>query len=215
MNTELKNKYYIEHLRKIHKVINSPYSILGAHHAHLNEFMQTWVNTLPAGSRILDGGCGLSTWVTDEIRKIYDLHSMDCQIESIEFCRAYYQDNRYFLGNLYELPFADNSFDGIVLREVIEHVKKPERAMKEIKRTLKNGGLLILTTPNYSSPLLFIVENVYNRFFSELKPYLSDVHPSKFKYPQLRHLLEKYFSIVEYGTIDLGLNIKAVAKITS
>lgn len=212
MNTELQNKYYIEHLRKIHKVINSPFSILGTHHAHLNEFLRTWVNNLSTGSKILDGGCGLSTWVTDEIRKKYDLHSMDCQIESIEFCRAYYQDDRYFLGNLYEIPFTNNSLDGIVLREVIEHIKKPELAMKEIKRTLKNGGLLILTTPNYSSPLLFIIENTYNRFFSEIKPHLSDVHPSKFKSPQLRKLLEKYFMIVEYGTIDLGLNIKAVAK---
>ena len=212
MKTELKNKYYIEHLRKIHKLIDSPYSILGAHHAHLNEFLRTWIKKLSAGSKILDGGCGLSTWVTDEIRKKYELHSMDCQIESIEFCRDYYKDERYFLGTLYEIPFNDNTLDGIVLREVIEHIKKPELAMKEINRTLKKDGLLILTTPNYSSPLLFIVENIYNRFFSEIKPHLSDVHPSKFKYPQLHKLLEKYLTIIKYGTIDLGLNITAVAK---
>lgn len=212
MLTELKSKYYIEQLKKTNKAINSPYSLLGRHHAHLNEFLQNWVNKLPSASTILDGGCGLSSWVTDDIRRKHNLFSMDCQIESVEFCRRYYEDNRYFFGNLYDLSFADKSLDAVVLREVVEHIRKPALALKEIKRALKKDGLLILTTPNYSSSLLLIIENTYNRFFSEIKPYLDDVHPSKFRFHELHKLLEKYFSIVEYGTIDLGLNIKAVAK---
>ena len=212
MLTELKSKYYVEQLKKTGKVINSPYSLLGIHHAHLNEFVRGCVNKLPAGSTILDGGCGLSIWVTDEIRKKYNLYSVDCQIESVEFCRSYYQDDRYFLADLYSLTFDESFFDAMVLREVIEHIKEPERAIREISRILKKDGLLILTTPNYSSSLLFFVENIYNRFFSEIKPYLNDVHPSKFKFDQLRQLLEKYFSIVDYGTIDFGLNISAVVR---
>ncbi len=211
MSIELKGKYYINHIKKIKESITSPFSLIGIHHAHLNNFFQNRVLSLPKGSRVLDGGCGISGWVTDEIRDTYDLYGMDCQIESVRLCYLYYNDSRYFSGDLYTLPFADNIMDAVVLREVIEHIKNPEKAVKEIKRVLKKNSRLLLTTPNYSNPLLWIIENTYNRFFSEIKPYLDDVHPSKFKFKQLRELLEQYFDVIEYGTIDCGLNIKAVA----
>ena len=205
-------KYYLTHLAKTNRSISSPYSPLGVHHRHLNEFIHHSVLALPLGSKILDGGCGLSIWVTDEIRKRYDLHSMDSEEKSIEFCRDYYKDNRYFVGDLYYIPFPNESFDAITLREVIEHIKEPEKAIKEMKRVLKKEGRVILTTPNYSSPLLFLIENIYNRFFSDMKPYLDEVHPSKFKFHQLRELLKKYFILKEYGTIDFGINLRAVAE---
>lgn len=205
------DRYYLKHLEKTSQSIRSLFSPLGIHHRHLNEFIQSRILELSTGSKVLDGGCGLSIWVTDDIRHQYELHSMDSEEKSIEFCRKYYNDSHYLVGDLYNIPFPDDNFDAIILREVIEHIREPERAIKEMKRVLKKGGRVILTTPNYSSPLLFLVENIYNRFFSEIKPYLDDVHPSKFKFPGLRRLLEKYFSIIEYGRIDF-LNIKAVVK---
>ena len=206
------DKYYLNHLQRTNTAIHSRYSLLGIHHRHLNEFIQSQVGTLPHQSVILDGGCGLSIWVTDEIRKNYDFRSMDCEKQSVEFCRRYYRDGRYIVGDLYDIPFSDASIDAITIREVIEHIKEPERALLEMKRVLKDGGRIILTTPNYSSPLLFLIENIYNRFFSDIKPYRDDVHPSKFKFPQLQALLRKHFVLVEYGTIDFGINLKAVAR---
>lgn len=212
MTIELEGKYYIQHLKKTNTLIHSRFSMLGKHHAHLNAFIVEQVEKLPEGSSILDGGCGLSIWVTDAVRRRYNILSMDCQPESIAFCRSYYDDNRYFVGDLYDIPLQSNSVDAVVLREVIEHIKEPERAVLEIKRVLKSSGRIILTTPNYTSLPLFLIENIYNRFFSEIKPYLDDVHPSKFKFHQLRLLLEKHFSVLEYGTIDFGINLKAVAQ---
>jgi SAM-dependent methyltransferase len=45
------------------------------------------------------------------------------------------------------LPFENNSIDAIICLEVLEHVKNPFKAAEEIKRVLKPGGLLLLTTP--------------------------------------------------------------------
>ncbi len=79
--------------------------------------------------------------------------------------------------------------------------------------TLKPEGRLILTTPNYSSPLLFLIENIYNRFFVKgFKPYLEDVHPSKFKAAGLQQLLARHFADIRLGTIDLGINLTAVCS---
>ncbi|MDP3749122.1 MAG: class I SAM-dependent methyltransferase [Phenylobacterium sp.] len=43
--------------------------------------------------------------------------------------------------------FADESFDLVVTQDVLEHVLAPDRALAEIARTLKPGGLHICTVP--------------------------------------------------------------------
>jgi len=49
----------------------------------------------------------------------------------------------------HHLPFRDNSFDVIVSCETVEHLLEPLKALREMARVSKPGGLLYLTTPNY------------------------------------------------------------------
>jgi len=46
-----------------------------------------------------------------------------------------------------KLPFNDDSFDVVIMSEVIEHLREIKFAMKEIKRVLKPEGIIYLTTP--------------------------------------------------------------------
>ena len=46
------------------------------------------------------------------------------------------------------LPYPDESFDLVVLTEVIEHLENHRAALTEVARVLRPGGHLILTTPN-------------------------------------------------------------------
>jgi SAM-dependent methyltransferase len=55
--------------------------------------------------------------------------------------------NGYRNENLEALSFADNSIDIHVTQDVFEHILDPEKAFKEIARTLKPGGAHIFTTP--------------------------------------------------------------------
>lgn len=50
-------------------------------------------------------------------------------------------------GDAMMLPFNDESFELITAFEIIEHLNTPEKALKEIKRVLKKGGLAIISTP--------------------------------------------------------------------
>lgn len=47
------------------------------------------------------------------------------------------------------LTFPDESFDVFVTQDVLEHVFEPERALREIMRVLKDGGVHIFTTPKH------------------------------------------------------------------
>lgn len=47
----------------------------------------------------------------------------------------------------HSLPFADNSFDGVIIQAVLEHVVDPWRCVEEIHRVLKDDGLVYAETP--------------------------------------------------------------------
>ena len=46
-----------------------------------------------------------------------------------------------------DLPFADASFDSILLSDVLEHIPTPERLWREMARLLKPGGKVLLNVP--------------------------------------------------------------------
>jgi len=50
------------------------------------------------------------------------------------------------VGDAHNLPFGDNKFDAILCTEVLEHLHSPQVAIAEMKRVLKKGGHLILST---------------------------------------------------------------------
>ncbi len=50
-------------------------------------------------------------------------------------------------GDVFNLPFASNSFDKIILSEVLEHLDDPPAALKEIFRVLNSGGKFLVSVP--------------------------------------------------------------------
>ena len=51
------------------------------------------------------------------------------------------------IGNAYQLPAQDGSFDSALCTAVLEHLEEPERALRECYRVLKRGGVAIYTVP--------------------------------------------------------------------
>jgi SAM-dependent methyltransferase len=47
------------------------------------------------------------------------------------------------------LPFGDNSFDGVGLFDVLEHLKEPDICLTEVSRVVRPGGLVLITVPAY------------------------------------------------------------------
>lgn len=207
-------EYYLNHLKKQKKAINNRFSILGRHHYNLDNFIRSEIDGLPAESYVLDAGCGLSAWTTEPLRKKYKIFGVDGEPEAIAVCKKLYLGQEYKVGDLYNLVnYKKNKFDAVIMREVIEHFVTPEIAVKEIFRILKPGGIFLLTTPNYSSKLLHVIEHTYNRFFGgPCKPYKYDVHPSKFKRYSLNKLLSKYFIVEKLDTIDYGISQICIAR---
>ncbi len=64
------------------------------------------------------------------------------------------------------LEHEDNSVDFITLNAVIEHIKNPDHMFKEVRRVLKDNGLVFIRTPNWQMDY----QNFYNDP-THVKPY--------------------------------------------
>lgn len=94
---------------------------------------------------IVDLGTGtgaVATHILNNYKGIASLSVVDLCTEMLDKIT----DSRItkYEASLENLPFKDNSFDIIVSRQCLHYVENLETAMKEIKRILKPGGLMIL-----------------------------------------------------------------------
>ena len=53
------------------------------------------------------------------------------------------------VGSATDIPLGNAEFDTVVCTEVLEHVPDPLKALREMRRVLKPGGYLVLSTPMY------------------------------------------------------------------
>lgn len=107
------------------------------------------------------------------------------------------------------LPYPDNAFDLVTCSEVIEHVENYRRLLREAKRVLKKGGLLILTTPNVlnmKSRLRYFITGFFNLFgplpFKNDRLYSTAGHITPIQYFYLAHALSNAEFINIQLTVD-------------
>lgn len=103
---------------------------------------------LPRGARILDAPCGGAAVLTLALRERgFDAVGADIDPEAATRLGPHFQK-----ANLdAELPWPAESFDAVISTEGIEHLENQFSFLREIHRTLKPGGVLVLTTPNITA----------------------------------------------------------------
>lgn len=84
------------------------------------------------------------------------------------------------IADAHDLPFADESIDGVILSWTLEHLRDPQKVVSELRRVLKRGGYIFLSTnfvyPYHTSP------NDYYRWSREgLKELLKNFEEIEFK----------------------------------
>jgi SAM-dependent methyltransferase len=99
---------------------------------------------------ILDIGCGAghgSEMLSKKYKKVY---GVDISEDAIKYAKENWsQGNIEFkVGSALEIPFVDNYFDVVAAFEVFEHLDDWRKFLAEIKRVLKPGGMLYISTPN-------------------------------------------------------------------
>jgi len=150
------------------------------------------------GDAVLDIGCG-DGFLTNALSSACEnVMGIDTSLTGISFSRSIIGNVKVYLacGSASNLPFKGNAFDVITLFEVIEHipVTSLKDVIKEIKRVLKEEGMLIVTTPN--------PRNLRNRILG--KSMVSAKHEKEYNQAELLELFKDFLK-VELSGIYLPL----------
>jgi 2-polyprenyl-3-methyl-5-hydroxy-6-metoxy-1,4-benzoquinol methylase len=101
------------------------------------------------GGRLLEVGCGSGATLQRMERMGWGVTGLDFDGGAVANARSRGLDVRH--GQLSAQNFPDGCFDAVVMSHVIEHVPAPVELLAECRRILKQGGMLVVQTPNADS----------------------------------------------------------------
>lgn len=109
---------------------------------------------------LLDVGCGPGTITADLAMRLGEgrVVGLDRAASVVEAARAAHADvaNLSFeVGDVYELSFEDGAFDVVYAHQVLQHLSDPVRALEEMRRVLRPGGLLAVRDADYGAFVWF------------------------------------------------------------
>ena len=132
---------------------------------------------LTAGKRVLDIASG-EGYGSDTLAEVAShVTGVDISADAVTFARSKYRrpNLEFKVGSCAQIPLDDHSVDVVVSFETIEHHTQHHEMMREIKRVLAPGGVLIISSPDkleysdrtgYNNP--FHVQELYRDEFTRL-----------------------------------------------
>ena len=125
------------------------------------------------GDRVLDLGCGTGMTLhqyPDTLRVVGMDLSPGMLAKAAEKVREQKLDHvELMLGNALETPFADHSFDHVVISHTISVVSEPNKLLREAKRLVKpDGKIIILNHFRSAVPVVGWFERVANPLFVKI-----------------------------------------------
>jgi SAM-dependent methyltransferase len=113
-------------------------------HEHFYPVFRKAVEQVAKSGRVLDVG------TTHKFRKeIEPFRPIFHEYVAVDFhARSDYSElNVDIDADIHQLPFRNETFDGVLCIEVLEHVPDPSQAVSELHRVLRPGGVMLLTVP--------------------------------------------------------------------
>ena len=112
----------------------------------------------PAGSRVLEAGCGVGAQTVTLALQSPDacFTCIDCSEASLAEAKmrvttAGHRNVTFQKANIFDLPFGSASFDHVFICFVLEHLPDPAGALNRLKQVLKPGGTITVIEGDHGS----------------------------------------------------------------
>ena len=107
------------------------------------------ISALAGRARVLDVGCGAGAFSGAFAQAGFAVAGVDVAAEALRRARAAFPAIEFVAAGESDLPFADGSFDGAWIGEVLEHVQDGLGLLGEVARVLAPGGRIAVSTPDH------------------------------------------------------------------
>jgi 2-polyprenyl-3-methyl-5-hydroxy-6-metoxy-1,4-benzoquinol methylase len=134
--------------------------------------------SVSAGARVLDLASGMGAWAARLTDHGYDVVACDLYPER---CKVPCQE--VDLDDEFSHAFGAEPFDAITAIEMLEHVENPRHTLRESNKILRQGGSLVLSTPNASglhSRVKFLFTGRFAQFDDEQYRNIGHIRPLTF-----------------------------------
>lgn len=138
---------------------------------------------IPEGSSVLDIGTNSGEFLKRLIEGKKGIRAKGIDMSEVAVKAARDKGLDVIQGDGENLPFDNESFDYVVLMEVLVHVFDPKKLLSEIKRVLKKDGVLIGSTPLKELEMnIWAEKRLHHAYYTSsevydlLKEYFYDVH---------------------------------------
>ena len=127
---------------------------------------------LSHGMTVLDCGCGPGTITFGLAEAVAPAETVGVDLEPTMIARAEafagerdVPNVRFQVADIFELPFDDGSFDAVYSCAVLEHLGEPVRALQEMGRVLKPGGVIGVVSTDWAEALISPPSEAVSLFF--------------------------------------------------
>jgi len=95
---------------------------------------------------VLDLGCGVG-WCISSLSKFGTVIALEISKNKLKTAKKNHGQGGFILGDAQYLPFRRNSFDVVVIKDVLEHIMDDRRVINEVSQVSKSGSSLVLYVP--------------------------------------------------------------------
>ncbi len=162
-----------------------------------------WVrHDLAPGARLLDAGSNFGHFLK-VAQEHYDASGFDLSAAAVAWAGEHF-GVRSTVASVYDAGIPEGSFDAATSWDVVEHLADPLAALEQIRRVLRPGGRLFLSTPDAGS----VTARVMGRRWHYLDPVQ---HITVFSRANLRRALERAgYSVIRMGSLGHRYRIRYV-----
>jgi len=166
---------------------------------HLHRY--AWASDVVAGKDVLDVACGEGYGSAMLAAKAKSVVGIDVSGEAVAHAaRTYVAGNlRFASGDAAEIPLPDDSVDVVVSFETIEHLERQDEMLAQIRRVLRDDGVLVISSPN-------------RKVYSEQSGHHNEFHVRELDFRELDGLLKRHFGHVAYFGHRLAVGSTIVPK---
>lgn len=111
------------------------------------------------GKRVLDMGCGAAgkslyyaSMGAEHVTGVEIVEHYEAEAKTLAEKLGLADKFTFYLGSADALPFADGSFDTIIMNDFMEHTSEPEATLREALRLLAPEGRIYINFPPYGHP---------------------------------------------------------------